>query len=123
MDLVKSDFNCYLFDLILFLFIIIFYKIAFKTEKLADLLHDKCRSVMKRMQNMCTIRFPAELTPTASFWRLIYWGCFGLFSIRFEVGFQASFSYLSKCLSPLVLELILTYQKESFQEGFQKEIS
>jgi len=28
----------------------------------------------------------------------------GLFAIRFEVNFQASFSYLSKYLSPLVLE-------------------
>ena len=34
--------------------------------------------------------------------------------------FQASFSYLSKCLSPLVLEQILPYQKESFSRVFYK---
>ena len=38
--------------------------------------------------------------PTAIFWSLFIWGSHGLFSTRFEVGFQ----YLSKCLSPLVLE-------------------
>ena len=57
-----------------------------------------------------------ELSRTASFWSLFIWGCFGLFEIRFEVGFQASFFYLSKCLSPLVLKQILPYRKESFQE-------
>ena len=39
------------------------------------------------------------------------------------MDFQASLSYLSKCLSPPVLELKLPYQKESFQEWFAKEIS
>ena len=52
----------------------------------------------------------AELSPTASFWSLFIWGCFGLFSIRFQESFWASFSYLSQCLSPLVLELKLSYQ-------------
>ena len=39
------------------------------------------------------------------------------------MSFQASFSYLSKCLSPLVLELKLLYQKESLSRVFSKEIS
>ena len=30
-------------------------------------------------------------TPTASFWRPIYWACFGLFCLRFEVGFKLVF--------------------------------
>jgi len=51
---------------------------------------------------------------------LINWGSLELFSTRFEVGFQASFSYLSECLSPLVLEQILPYQKESFLRVFCK---
>ena len=40
-----------------------------------------------------TTGFPAELSPTASFWSLFIWGSLGLFSTRFEVDFQASFSY------------------------------
>ena len=60
---------------------------------------------------------------TASFWEPIKWDSLGLFSIRFQESFCASFSYLSKCLSPLILEQILPYQKESFQEWFSKEFS
>ena len=58
--------------------------------------------------------------PTAIFWEPINWGSLGLFSTRFKVGFQASFSYLSECLSPLILEQILSYQKESFSSVFCK---
>ena len=68
-------------------------------------------------------RKSAELSPTASFWRPVYWGCFGLFSTRFEVSFQVNFSYLSKCLSPLVLELNFHIKRRVFQEYFVKEIS
>ena len=60
---------------------------------------------------------------TAIFWEPINWGSLGLFSTRFQVNFQASFSYLSKCLSSLVLEQILSYQRRVFQECFVKEIS
>ena len=70
-----------------------------------------------------TAGFPAELAPTVIFFRPINWGYFGLFSIRFLESFQASFSYLTKCLSPLVLELKLLYQKESLSRVFSKEIS
>jgi len=48
------------------------------------------------------------------------WGCFGLFSTRFEVGFQASFSYLSKCLSLLVLEPNTFISKGEFSRVFYK---
>jgi len=58
--------------------------------------------------------------PTASFWEPIKWGSLGLFKTRFWVGFQASFPYLSKKFSPLFLELILPYQKESIQQCFSK---
>ena len=36
------------------------------------------------------------------------------------MGFQDNFSYTSKCLSPLILELKLPYQKESFSRVFYK---
>ena len=61
-----------------------------------------------------TAEFSAEL---ALFLRPIYWGCFGLFFIRFEVGFQASISYLSKCLSPLFLEPNTSISKGEFFES------
>ena len=70
-----------------------------------------------------TVGLPTELAPTSIFFRPISWGCFVLLSTRFLESFQASFSYLSKYLSPLVLGLIFPYQKESFQECFVKEIS
>ena len=70
-----------------------------------------------------TAEIPAELSPTVSFWILFIWGSFGLFLTRFEVDFQASFFCLSKYLSPLVLELIPSYQKESLPRVFSTVIS
>ena len=68
-NLVKSNFNWYLFCLILFLSMIIFCKSTFKIRKLVDLLHNKYRSAMKRMQNMCTIKSAPLTSKTGSVWR------------------------------------------------------
>ena len=59
--------------------------------------------------------------PTGRFLEPIKRGSLGLFYIRFQVGLWASFSYTSKCLSPLVLESKLPYQKESLSRVFSKE--
>ena len=48
----------------------------------------------------------------------LFWA---IFYTRFQVGFQASFSYLSKRFSPLVLEIILPYQKERFFKSVLKK--
>ena len=75
-DLVKSEFNWYWFDFILFLPMIIFCKIDIKTRNLADLLHDKCGYVIKNNAiNVCNYfsfwktllsRSISALTPSAS---------------------------------------------------------
>ena len=67
-------------------------------------------------------RISAELSPTASFLRLFIWGYFGLFLTRFEVSFQANFPYLSKFLSPLVLEPNTSISKGEFFKSVLKKI-
>ena len=67
-----------------------------------------------------TTGFPAELDPNGYIFEAYK---LGLFSTRFLESFQSSFSYLTKCLSPLVLEPIFSYQKESLSRVFSKEIS
>ena len=56
----------------------------------------------------------------AIFWEPINWGSLGLFSIRFEVGFQDSFSY-SKYLSLLVLEPNTSISKGEFFKSVLKK--
>ena len=68
-----------------------------------------------------TAESSAELSWTASFWSLFILGCFRLFSTWFEVGFQASFFYLSKCLSPLVFEPNTSISKGEFFKSVLKK--
>jgi len=59
-------------------------------------------------------------TPTANFWRPIYWGSLGLFYIRFQKSFWASFSYLFQWFPPHVLEPIFQIKRRVLSRGFQK---
>ena len=72
------------------------------------------QTVGGRLGGRPTAENSAELSSTASFWSILIWGYFGLFVTRFWVSFQASFSYLSKCLSPLVLEPNTSISKGEF---------
>ena len=58
---------------------------------------------------------------TASFWSPINWAIWGLFYIRFEEEFWASFSYSFQWLYPQVLEPIFPNQKGVYQECFKRD--
>jgi len=71
-----------------------------------------------------TAGFPAELDPNGYIFEAYKLGLFwAVFNNFFLERFQASFSYLFKCLFPFVLELKLSYQKESLSRVFSKVIS
>ena len=65
--------------------------------------------------------FLLSWTPTVIFFRPINWGCFGLFSIRFEESFWASFFYSYQWFYPHILEPIFSNQKESLSRVFKSD--
>ena len=62
----------------------------------------------------------ADLASNGHILGAINWASLRLFSTRFQVSFQASFSYTSKCLYPLVLEQNTSISKGEFLRVFQK---
>ena len=62
-----------------------------------------------------------HLAPTASFSNSINWGIWGMFLIRFEENFWASFSYPYKSFFSINLRANISYQKGSFIKSVRSD--